>query len=53
MVRPFGDRHGEIVLAGHMDGLHGPRVAVPEGSVVVCPRCIIDYLMDGGMRLTD
>ncbi len=53
MVRPFGDRPGELVLGGHMDGLHGPRVAVPEGSVVVCPRCIIDYLMDGGMRLTD
>lgn len=53
MVRPFGDRPGEIVLGGHIDGLHGPRVAVPEGSVVVCPRCIIDYLMDGGMRLTD
>lgn len=53
MVRPFGDRPGELVLGGHMDGLHGPRVAVPEGSVVMCPRCLIDYLMDGGMRLTE
>lgn len=52
MVRPFGDRPGEIVLGGHLEDLHGPRIAVPEGSVVVCPRCIVDYLMDEGIKLT-